>query len=199
MLQVITTDLSDDLIRLSAYDVLVRLDVHSLPVDPLPLFDIEPSIHYNSVQNLSIYNHISVDEIIPPGSAGILYRARHGKDYIYINEDYQCPQKLWNIALAIGALELDAVPYQSYIEIPQDNASVTAFAYYFLAPDVVLDACHLHSQSKIFEYCCIPFAESLRKSKKMRFRFIRKKSTGVEKIILKNFKEYIKKIKIINE
>lgn len=197
MLQVITTDLSDDLIRLSAYDMLVRLDIHSLPVDPLPLFDIEPSIHYNSVQNLSIYNHISVDEMITPGSAGILYRNRHGKDYIYINEDYQCPQKLWNIALAIGALELDAVPYQTYVDIPQDNSSVTAFAYYFLAPDVILDACHMHSQSKIFEYCRIPFVESHRKARKMRFRLIHKKSIGAEKTILENFHDYIEKIKII--
>lgn len=197
MLQVITTELSDDLIRLSAYDLLVRLDIHSFPVDPLPLFDMEPSIHYNSVQNLATYNNIPIADILEPRSAGILYRIRNGDDYIYINEDYQSPQKLWNIALAIGALELDAVPYHAYVDIPQDNSSVTAFAYYFLAPDVVLDACHLHNQSTIFEYCRLPFAESHRKARKIRFRLIRKKSTGAEKTILANFEEYINKVKII--
>ena len=197
MLQVITTDLSDDLIRLSAYDLLVRLDIHSLPVDLLRLFDTEPSIHYNSVQNLALYNHIPLDNLVTPGSAGILYRIRNGDDYIYINEDYQFPQKLWNIALAIGALELDVVPYHSYVDIPQDHPSVTTFAYYFLAPDVVLDACHLHSQRKIFEYCRLPYAESHRKARKIRFCLLRKKSIGAEKTILSNFKEYIEKIKII--
>lgn len=197
MLQVITTELSDDLIRLSAYDLLVRLDIHSFPVDPLLLFDIETSIHYNSVQNLATYNSIPTADILEPRSAGILYRVRNGDDYIYINEDYQCPQKLWNVALAIGALELDAVPYYTYADIPQDNPAVTAFAYYFLAPDVILDACHLHSQSKIFEYCRLPFAESHRKARKIRLRLIRKKSIGAEKTILANFEEYIEKVKII--
>lgn len=197
MLQVITTELSDDLIRLSAYDLLVRLDVHSFPVDPLPLFDIEPSIHYNSAQNLAIYNSIPVDDMLDPDSAGILYRVRNGDDYIYINDDYDCPQKLWNIALAIGALELDAIPYQSYVDIPLDNSSVTSFAYYLLAPDVVLDACNLHSQHKILQYCRLPFAESVRKARKIKFRLRRKKSIGAEKTILTNFEDYIEKIKII--
>lgn len=193
MFRLLEHELSDDLIRLSAYDLLVRMDVHSLPINPIRLFEIEPSIYYNSVQNLAIHTGIPLEKIISPDSAGLIYRINDGKDYIYINTDFSLPQILWNIVLAIAALELDAVPYRTYFDIPQNRYSVTEFAYYFLAPDVILEACNFVTQEKIFQYCLLPFRESVKKARKMKFRFKRRKSSGVEKILALNFRSYIEK------
>ena len=156
MLQILTPE-SSEFIRLLAYDLLVRLEIRSLPVRSLRLFEIDKSVQYGSVQYLAEFFKLPVELILSIGEAGFIYRERKDglhRDQIYVNKDYPAKQILWNLALAIGALELDIAPYNIPFAIPQNLRSVTDFAYYF---------------------------------------------TGVEKIILSNFEEYIWKLNFIRE
>ncbi len=202
MLQILTPE-SSDFIRLLAYDLLVRLEIRSLPVRSLRLFEIDKSVQYGSVQYLAEFFKLPVELILSIGEAGFIYRERKDglhRDQIYVNKDYPAKQILWNLALAIGALELDIAPYNIPFAIPQNLRSVTDFAYYFLAPDIILDACKLYSQAELFEYCRLPFQESVKKAQRCKkHHLLKKKPTGVEKIILSNFEEYIWKLNFIRE
>lgn len=201
MLQILSAE-SDDFIRLLAYDLLVRLEIRSLPVRSLRLFEIDKSVQYGSVQYLAEFFNLPIELVLSIGEAGFIYRERKDdihRDQIFVNKDYPAKQILWNIALAIGALELDIVPYNTLFAIPQNLRSVTDFAYYFLAPDVVLDACKLYSQAELFEYCRLPFQESVKKARRLKHRLRKKKPIGAEKVILSNFEEYIWKLNFIRE
>ena len=153
---------NDDLIRLCAYDLLARIEINALPVIPDRLFDMD-SIHCNTLQRLADHEGIPLEHLISLGEAGFIYREQNGKDYIYVNSDGSALQILWNMALGLGALELCIVPYHTCFPIPQNNGTVADFAYYFLAPDVVLEEIGICTQEKIFQYCRLPFRESVKK------------------------------------
>ena len=198
MLHILSTE-SDDIIRLLAYDLLVRLEIRSFPVNFFRLFEIEPSIHYGSIQSLAEYYGLPLETILSISQTGVIFRERSGT-HIYVNKcKGQAKQTIWNAALAIGALELGIVPYDACFPIPANLRSVMDFAYYFLAPDVILDACSLYSQEELFKYCLLPFQESVKKAKRMKFRLLKKKPCGVEKVLLSNFEEYIWKLNFIRE
>ncbi len=182
--------ISDDLIKLCAYDLLARIEINALPVIPDRLFGMG-SICYSTVQRLAEYVGIPVEHLISLGTAGLIYREQNGKNSIYVNSDGSASQILWNMALGLGALELDMVPYDTCFPIPEDNPAVSDFAYYFLAPDVVLEASGFYSQQKIFWNCRLPFRESVKKAMRVQRHVGNKKQTGVEKIVLSNFRHFI--------
>ena len=185
---------NDDLIRLCAYDLLARIEINALPVIPDRLFDMD-SIHCNTLQRLADHEGIPLEHLISLGEAGFIYREQNGKDYIYVNSDGSALQILWNMALGLGALELCIVPYHTCFPIPQNNGTVADFAYYFLAPDVVLEEIGICTQEKIFQYCRLPFRESVKKAVKTKHHTGNRRKMGVEKIILSNFRDFISKSK----
>lgn len=181
------------LIKLSAYDALMKFNVRTLPVDPINLL--------NSRDDISLYSYSFFQSAVgatlkdittsfgPYGAA--IYVREYKKYFLYYNDMSSIAFVRWTLIRLLGAIELGSVDSISFFIIGyRDDGDCDTFAYYFAAPDVILKAVGISSPEEIMQNCQIPFDKAYRKSKNLKFSLIERK-TYYDKILRFNFDDYI--------
>lgn len=190
------------LIERLACELLLESECDSLPISPnltLP--------HYGNIQILT-YWHLSyehgIDYTTLVGCFGehgtVYYNSGMDKYWIYVNNAPGIDQRqlAYTLSLAFACIELHLIIPNDFTDLDDDNISVYNFTNYYLAPDVLLDACSYDDIASVMDHSYLPFRRAIRKVQK-----IQKRShspgkypiTILGKLLLKKFRNYINRIK----
>lgn len=185
------------LIKLSAYDALMKFNVRSLPIDPLNLLYSRNDIVLYSYSFFQSLAGVTLEDVtISFGSYGAaIYKREYNKYFLYYNDTLSISFVRWTLARLLGAIELGSVDSISFFVMGgKDGGDCDTFAYYFTAPDVILKSAGISTPESIMQNCQIPFDKAYRKSKNLKFSIIERK-TYIDKILRFNFDDYIETCK----
>lgn len=181
------------LIKLSAYDALMKFNVCALPVDPIELLNSRDDIvlyAFSFFQNLLDYSIEDFMSAFGPYGAATFDR-RLGKYFLYYNNTNSDVLVRWTLVCLLASIELGSVDSISlYMISCKDGDDCDTFAYYFAAPDVILKAANICSPESIMKSCQIPFNKAHKKSRNLKKSWIDKK-TYLDKILKSNFYDFI--------
>lgn len=185
-------------VRYLAYDALLLYEMESLPVNP-----VDALMPLDQVQLRPLEYCLNLIDFVPGyltqelEKGFVFYSKEDGKYYIIYNSNSPKDEIRWFITTAIAAIRIDHVRYymgeDAYIDGLLKDSEAQEFAFHFLAPDPVLNACSFTTAASIIKYCKIPFEKAFRKEKYLKRAEKRKYviKYAVEDLIIQRFKKYI--------
>ena len=132
------------------------------------------------------------------GGSGVAMYVNATGHYIILYDEDQTPEQIrWTISKLIYLIksgELEKCPnvffFADYDKVSQSDF----FAYQFTCPDIILKECGLREADEIIRHCKIHFSYANTKSRLLKMRTESKSLRFLEKILKKNFSEYINDI-----
>lgn len=185
----------DNYIKFAAYEALLELDEHSLPV--LPRFSriINSSIFILPMQLVAQKLGHDKDCFLEAGKGIAMYVSDTKHFIILYDEQLPASDIRWTIARLFYLVKCGELESQPDIFHYSDNMEYIercdAFAYYFTCPDIILEECSISKASDIIDYCKIPFSYADTKSKSLESAANTKSLQLIGKILKKNFASYI--------
>lgn len=181
-----------------AYDTLVELSEHSLPVIEEYTSACEHGIKIVSMQYAASCSGKPEDFFILGDCTECfaLYVGRTDHYLILFNEELPPDQRRWYISKALAMIKLgmlDDTPNE-FFSIERDPLHSDEFSYFFTCPDIILEECDIKSPSDIIRYCNIPFANANKKSRYLAKVSSSKAFRTLEETIKKNFSAFIRSL-----
>lgn len=188
-------DCTDDLIKAGAYKALLRTGISSLPIN---YKDVINSLQYSitqiwtySYQSLTGEVHDSIDDFIRNcGEYGAIFCYKPNTYVVYYNDIWPEDVKNWVFLSLYAYAELNLIPTKGIVKYTDNlNEMAEDFAYYFVAPDVLLKKFRFLDAKTISESCGIPLKNAL--EKKHRLKHGRKReSTLMDNFITYRFNDF---------
>lgn len=187
------TATSRRLIKLTAYEALLDSNISDLPVDIIRIFKSRNDVLlYNSTLFCEVdgWSRDTYTRIF--GEYGtLIYDDEFSKYFAFYNDFNSDSVIRWELISLLALLELDLASTESAIQITcKDGDYTEIFAYYFAAPDAILNEIGVNSAEEIIKSCQIPFNKAHKKSKFLKLSWIDKK-TYLDKVLKFNFYDYI--------
>lgn len=186
-------------IKFTAYDTLIEFDAKDLPVFPEFCQIIDSTIFIFPMQYVAQKEGHSEDYFSTGGSGIVMYVRETGHYIILYDEQLDSEQIRWTLSKLVYFIKsgnLENYPnIFHYADHGDSLEHCTAFAYQFTCPDIVLHACGIQTADEIIQHCQIPFSYANIKSRLLKMATNSKFLQFAEKILKKNFSEYISQIR----
>lgn len=183
-------------LKAMAYELLIRCNITNLPIDYHIAFKEVSKLHPIRIYSYQFLTEITSDSIdyyikYCGEYGGMFYSTELSSYIIYFNEDLPDDMVNWVMFNILGVIKLGLVPCDAIITIKEAvNCFAEDFAYYFSAPDVVLEKCGAKNPDDIMRICGLPFHQAYSKLRKLKNNFFTG-YTALDKIIQKHFNDFI--------
>lgn len=175
------------MVKLLAYDSLIRHGFTSLPIDFQSITD---NVYFISLQFLAEIHGDSLRSYTRAFSkyGFIVYSPQFDIYGLFYNADLSDDMIRWVKCCGLAYIDMGLVKKCKTIDLRDYSANT--FAFYFSCPDAVLIECEICTAEDIIKYCSVPFQKARKKSEYISDQYYSTRTT-LDGVLLEKFNSFI--------